>query len=276
MRNILVIFFILLFTGCYKNIPDVNERKATAFSLIKDKNIKEKIYYQDRFNTLSFQTKLEECKNINVYIEGDGLAWVSRNRVSLNPTPINPIALKLMLIDNSKCKIYLARPCQYTDSNACAKKYWTSHRFSEEIIDSYQILLDKIKDINNNQTFNIFGFSGGGAISTILAAKRDDVNFLVTIAGNLDIKKWVEIHNISKLNGSLNPIDFTEKLKDTKQYHLIGKNDKIIPKEVFLSYKSKFSDTKNINYKEFDTTHNKNWENVYPIFLNNELGSLRE
>ena len=64
----------------------------------------------------------------------------------------------------------------------------------------------------------------------------------------MDIEEWNRIKNISKLNGSLNPADFTQSLENIKQYHLIGSNDKIIPKEIFFSYKNRFKNKKNIEY----------------------------
>ena len=48
--------------------------------------------------------------------------------------------------DKNSCKVYLARPCQFTSSFSCENKYWTSHRFSEEIIKSYEESLDYLKN----------------------------------------------------------------------------------------------------------------------------------
>ncbi|WP_252970921.1 hypothetical protein [Aliarcobacter cryaerophilus] len=50
-----------------------------------------------------------------------------------------------MLQDNSSCKIYIARPCQYINSNLCEDKYWTSHRFNQKIINAYEEALNSIK-----------------------------------------------------------------------------------------------------------------------------------
>ena len=51
---------------------------------------------------------------VNIYIEGDGRAWLNKNRPSLDPTPKNSLALKLAEIDPAPNVIYLARPCQYS------------------------------------------------------------------------------------------------------------------------------------------------------------------
>lgn len=45
-------------------------------------------------------------------------------------------------------------------------------------------------------------------VATILSSYRSDVKYLVTIAGNLDIEKWVPIKRFNTLYGSLNPKDF--------------------------------------------------------------------
>ena len=77
---------------------------------------------------------------LRVYIEGDGHAWQSRTRPSADPTPHNPVGLRLALADPSPAPLlYLARPCQYARGEVlrhCATRYWTSARLSEEVISS--------------------------------------------------------------------------------------------------------------------------------------------
>lgn len=261
---LLVTFFIV---GCSQNAPTPQERKAVALSLAYQYNLQEQIYNTKKFDIFSLQTNIKECKNIKVYIEGDGLAWISRNRVSKDPTPINPLGLKLMNLDNSSCKIYLARPCQYIDSKLCEKKYWTSHRFSNEVIKSYTKVLDNIKKEYHNESFSLVGYSGGAAVALLTAVKRDDIKTIITIAGNLDHTFWTKHHQIDSLTGSLNPINSTQKLEKIPQYHLIGQNDHIIPKKVFDSYKRYFKHSSNIHHQLYDATHTKNWEEKYKNFL---------
>jgi len=251
---LLSLTLLVLFTGCGKNIPTLQERKATAFSLSKEQNLQERIY-QTPFNLLSYQTSLQGCENINIFIEGDGLAWVTKHTVSSNPTPLNPVGLKLMLKNNSACKLYLARPCQYIDSQMCEKKYWTSHRFNEKVIESYVKVLDEIKSMYKNKSFILHGYSGGGVIATIVSTKREDVKTLVTYAGNLDTDKWTTLHKITPLTGSLNPADFTQNLQNLPQTHYVGIKDKVIPIEIFQSFCSKFTHRHNIKLILLDSTH---------------------
>jgi hypothetical protein len=49
-----------------------------------------------------------------IYVEGDGLAWLGRRTPSLDPTPVNPVALHLASRDKGPNVIYLSRPCHYT------------------------------------------------------------------------------------------------------------------------------------------------------------------
>jgi hypothetical protein len=268
MKQLLTLLTIVLFfLGCTKNIPTLQERKATALSLAQSQNLQEKIYSTTNFNLFALQTDMKECQNITLYIEGDGLAWITRSKVSSDPTPINPLALNLMNVDNSSCKIYLARPCQYIDSKMCEKKYWTSHRFNTKVIESYNQALDMIKKEYSNKTFSLVGYSGGAAVALLTAAKREDIKDITTVAGNINPHYWSEYHNISPLSGSLNPVNYTQKLENIEQYHLIGNQDSIIPKAIFDSYKRSFNNSSNIYYKLYDASHIKNWEQNYRNFL---------
>ena len=267
-RTILFINFTILslfFIACSSNIPTPNERKQTAINLYSNnKNIVQKDIQTSQFNLFSLQDMQRNCSNIKIFVEGDGLSWISRTTISPNPTPITPVGLKLMLSDDkSSCKIYLARPCQYIDSNMCEEKYWTSHRFNEKIIQSYDEALTNIKKAFLNSKFDLVGYSGGGAVVTLIATKRDDINSITTIAGNLDIDEWTKIQKITPLDGSLNPANFSKNLENIKQHHLLGTEDNVVPKEVFFSYLNKFENKSNISYSFYEATHGCCWEDVY-------------
>jgi hypothetical protein len=258
---------ILLFSGC-AHIPTLDERKATALNFSSDKALTQTTIKTSTFNLFSMQ-KLSQCENkdMKVYIEGDGLAWVTRNRISDDPTPLNPIGLSLMLSDESECKVYIARPCQYVQQDICENKYWTSHRFNTKIIQSFDEALSNLKENHKNSSFTLVGYSGGGAVAALTASKRDDVSRLITVAGNIDTDKWVSLQHISPLEGSLNPANYTKRLENIPQYHLIGNDDNIVPKDIFFSYLNKFENKNNVKYFTYDATHTKNWEQHYKNFL---------
>jgi hypothetical protein len=45
------------------------------------------------------------------YQSGDGLAWLSSDVPSSDPTPLDPLALRLALAKPARNAAYLARPC---------------------------------------------------------------------------------------------------------------------------------------------------------------------
>lgn len=268
------LFFILVFIfyGCSKDIPTPSQRYETAQLLAQNNNLKQHSFKTSLFNIFAYE-KTSTCKEVmSIYIEGDGFSWVTSSMISENPTPINPLSLKLMIKDISTCKVYLARPCQYIRSSMCKNSYWSSHRFSAEVIQSYLEVLDELKKNYNISTFKLYGFSGGGTVATLLSAKRSDINRLVTIAGNLDIEFWTSKHHLTPLYGSLNPSNFSESLSYVKQNHLIGENDEVIDKTVYESYIKNFKNRQNIEYKVYERfDHSCCWENEWTNILNNTI-----
>ncbi len=269
-KSLSLFAIVLLLSGCGYIVPTPKERMETLQNLTRSSSFQKKVIKTKEFDIYSISKNLSSCKDkiLDVYIEGDGLAWITSDTVSKNPTPINPLGLKLFLKDYHQCSIYLARPCQYTHDIKCEKRYWTNARFSPEIIESFNDALNKIKKISHASSFRVFGYSGGGAIAALVSAKRDDISTLVTICGNLDIKKWAKEHYITPLYGSLNPADFSKKLSDINQIHLIGAKDNIVGKSVFMSYLKRFKNKKHITYKIFkDFNHHCCWVKKWQTIL---------
>ncbi|MCG8551770.1 MAG: hypothetical protein MI799_15315 [Desulfobacterales bacterium] len=268
MKLFFSITLCVLLYGCANNIPTLEQRLKTAVNI--GSNLKTNYMKTENFTLFSLQQLSEQCENIHIYIEGDGFAWVTKSKISNNPTPINPVALKLMEQDNSPCKIYLARPCQYTESALCERKYWTSGRFHFRIIQSYQTTLDTIKKKYKNTTFKLIGYSGGAAIALLIAAKRDDINQVITVAGNLDHATWTKLHNITPLTKSLNPIDYTNHLKTIDQLHLIGSKDMIIPRKVTQSYINKFPLNNKMKLIHVNSDHTCCWYKTFFSIINSK------
>ena len=269
-RKVVFLVLVVLLGGCGYTVPTPKQRATTLQNLIGSKPIKQSIIKTKYFDIYSLSKDLSSCraKTIDLYIEGDGLAWIASDTVSNDPTPINPLGAKLFLKDYHKCAVYLARPCQYTKDSRCQNRYWTNERFAPVVIESFNEALNKIKKASHASSFRIFGYSGGGAVATLLSAKRDDISTLVTICGNLDIEKWAKEHYITPLKGSLNPADFADKLSDIKQIHLIGEDDNIVGKTVFDAYLKRFKNKKNIKYKLFQNfDHHCSWVKIWKNIL---------
>lgn len=190
----------------------------------------------DPFILTSYEKVRQPGMVAAVYIEGDGLAWLSRTRASKDPTPTNPVALKLAGEDKSANVVYLSRPCQFSKGEGCAQEYWTGKRFSPEVIAAMGKALDDIKKRHSIYGFNLMGFSGGGAVAALLAARRDDILSLRTIAGNLDTDAFTKLHHVTPLAGSLNPADVAEKIARLPQKHFVGVEDKVVPRQIGESF----------------------------------------
>lgn len=180
-------------------------------------------------------TKKPATSRIRVYLEGDGHAWASRSQPSLDPTPRHLLVAKLAFADPDP-SIYLARPCQFVKQDSCTNALWTNRRFAPEVVDSLDNALSLIKSRYGNDQFELVGYSGGAALALLLAARRDDIAQVQTLAGNLSPRQWVQLQKLSPLYGSMEPLDESKRLVDVPQRHLMGANDMIIPAQLLASY----------------------------------------
>lgn len=190
-------------------------------------------YATNTFRLTTFEKlNSNDANTVHVYIEGDGNSWKSRYVLSNNPTPKQPLALELAYQDTHSNVVYLARPCQYTPHEIdphCSPKYWSSHRYANEIIDSVNQTLDQIKLKTHNTNFRLIGFSGGASVAALVAERRNDVSCLVTVAGDLNHEALNKHHRTSPLTGSLNPMNVASKLKNLPQHHFSGEKDNVVP-----------------------------------------------
>ena len=183
--------------------------------------------------------------DLAIYIESDGLAWIGRYELSSDPTPVRPFMLGLAVRDPSPNRAYIARPCQYLSSqalDACSPVYWTSARFAPEVVAAMDAAVAEAKRRSGAARVSLFGFSGGGAIAALVAARRTDVARLVTVAAALDHARWTTDDEVSPLFRSLNPADEANKLQAVPQVHFVGLRDRVVPPAVVESYVARMSD----------------------------------
>jgi pimeloyl-ACP methyl ester carboxylesterase len=178
------------------------------------------------------QKSNQKLDEVSIYIEGDGRSWISRHQLSNDPTPRQPLALKLAFQDPSPAVVYLARPCQYTPiatEPACEARIWSDLRFSERVVASMNEAITTLKNTAQATKIHLIGFSGGGAIAILIADRRNDIATLRTVAGDLDPARLSEYHHTTPLTGSLNPSDAIPRLLDLPQYHFSGEKDTVVP-----------------------------------------------
>lgn len=192
------------------------------------------------FNLTAWERMHKRHAPATIYIEGDGIAWISSRTKSLDPTPKNPVALHLAAMDKAENLAWLARPCQFsgwTGEGPCPNRYWTDGRTAPEVISAYHQALDNIKGVYDIEGFHLVGYSGGAAVAALLAAQRTDILSLRTVAGNLDYRTFSQIHGVSTLKDSLDPIAVAPQIARLPQRHFIGGQDEVVPPAIFNSWK---------------------------------------
>lgn len=172
---------------------------------------------------------------LTIYIEGDGAAWPTPYHPPRDPTPTKPVALALANVDPAAAVVYLGRPCQYLDAEAlraCDSAYWTERRFAPEVLAAYDELIDRQKSALVVRRLRLVGYSGGGVLASLLAARRDDVDLVVTIAAPLAVAEWTALHDASPLKGSLDPLESGENVRLPRGVHFVGGRDGVVPAPV--------------------------------------------
>ena len=180
-----------------------------------------------------------------VYIEGDGFAWEDRNRLSEDPTPRAPRVLELAVQDPGANVAYLARPCQYLPDNElphCPAVLWSLSRYAGQVVESIDIAIDSLKREAGAERVRLVGVSGGGTLAALVAARRDDVVGLVTVAANLDHGLWTARHGLSPLIDSLNAADVAAMIEDIPQVHFIGAEDGNVTRAEVDAYVARMDD----------------------------------
>ncbi len=174
-----------------------------------------------------------------VYIEGDGSAWIDVNRISPDPTPQKPFMLSVALQDTTFDAVYIARPCQYVINEGkgvnCQYALWTDGRFNEVVIADMNEAIDKALKQKARRNVILVGGSGGATVAMLVAARRNDVKGIVSLAGLLNHKSWTRHHRITPLGQSLDTDPIYSKITAIPQLHVLGKDDVIIPNALTIN-----------------------------------------
>lgn len=210
-----------------------------------------------------------------VYIEGDGLAYLDARTPSTDPTPVDPIALRLAAADPGPAVLYLGRPCQFAPGRGdprCNVRAWTTSRFGPDVVASIDDAIGRARARAPERPLVLVGYSGGGVIAALVAARRKDVSLLVTVAAPLDVADWTRRMGVSPLEGSESPLDHVERLARVRQVAFAGQGDKTVPVESIASAIAKFGPSaKLIVVPDFD--HRCCWVRDWPRLREIALGS---
>ena len=266
--NFILIGTLALLSGCSQPI---SKRIKSADKLATSNKFTPRIIKGGDFWLASYQRIDNPSKPYVFYVEGDGKVMSNKYTVSENPTPESKTMLELAVMDPRPNVVYLARPCQFTpiELNPLCKNnvYWTDKRLAKEVIDG---MADAIFAIATENPVDLIGFSGGGGVISLIAAKNKNklkINSIITIAGLLDHVAFNYKHRTKPMLGSLNPIDYAEQIKYIPQLHLSGGRDTVVPAFIADSFTRKSNSICVKHEITPNASHHSGWDQVWPNVL---------
>lgn len=273
--RLLLSFGLLLATGCATLSPQ-NGRYAAADRVAAAAGFRKAYIKTASFTLTAYMRYASQGDPLHIYIEGDGAAWRSRTWLSDDPTPETPLVPELASLDPAPNVAYLARPGQYAATGIpdCDAAYWSEKRFAAEVIAAINEAINILREQARAKEIHLIGYSGGAAISILIAAQRGDVTSLRTVAGNLDPEAVNHYHQVSPLKDSLNPLDVAEKLRAIPQRHFVGARDTVVPLQIAQSFLKR---TGHQNGSEItiveDAGHARGWREQWKTLLAVPLSS---
>ncbi len=274
--SVLLSLVLAIFLSCLGGC--VGNPQQYADALAQPAGLRREEVSTDPFLLTAYVRITRTDQALTIYIEGDGRAWRSRFEASDNPTPQRALGLSLAAADRSANVVYLARPCQFTapaDNPRCERAYWTGKRFSPEVVAAMDAAVTAYASRTPGQRIHLVGYSGGGAIAALVAARRQDVATLRTVAGNLDhdaVNRW---HQVSLMPDSLNPIDAVADVAKIPQIHFSGSEDSIVLPAIARNFAAKVGGCASAVVVN-GLSHDGDWAAVWPQLLKRNPTCVRE
>lgn len=268
-RALCVLWFCIVLAGCATPSSKLNSfasERGFQKSTLRVNGFDLLVYK----NSAEFETAVEGSTNVprvlHVYLEGDGSPWRYRTIVMPDPTPRNPLMLRLMALDK-RASVYLGRPCYNgtsTDSG-CDSRLWTSGRYSSQVVDSMAAAIKVLINRHEADAVRLFGHSGGGTLALLLASRISPVTHVVTIAGNLDTDAWTAHHGYTPLYSSINPAKQPPLRPEIIQWHLLGGRDTVVPVPLIKPFVVSQVAASGFLYNGYN--HGCCWVNIWPKVL---------
>lgn len=273
-----LVIAVLLLGGC-ATVPPPAERRAQAEAIATAAGFARTTVTANSFVLLAYQRIRVPGAPLTVYIEGDGFAWKNRHQPSENPTPTNPVALRLAVQDPADNVAYLARPCQYgagEGTRPCVAEFWTNRRFAEEVIVAMNQAIDLLCAQAQAPHLSLVGYSGGGAVAALVTARRHDVATLRTIAAPLDHPAFTASHGVTPLFGSLNPVEQAAALAKIPQLHFAGAADPVIPPGLSKAFVARLNGAGCATLIVVpEAGHDSGWVEQWPVLLSHQPACSR-
>lgn len=226
-----------------------------------------------------------EMDTLRIYLHGDGLPWLSKQQIALNPNPQYSLVWDLMQLDPEPA-FFLSRPCYFLQGTPtvsgrnCHPDVWTHARYSRAVVESISEAVIILSQRFATRKIEILGYSGGGTLAFLVAdnlatqaqlplseptkgATRLTLS-ITTVAANLDIDAWARHNGFSRLNTSLNPANYSPQ-NFVQQVHLCGRHDTNI-----ASTSQVFFTKQRQECEIVDATHDTGWLEHWPTLLNRQ------
>jgi len=237
-------------------------------ALAKEYGLTRDVVEGENFRLVTYRNHAQADKAalLHVYLEGDGLPWRTRYQISWDPTPRDPLALRLMKKDPAP-SVYLGRPCYdgQATSTACGAYMWTDGRYGPEVVSSMRAALAHLLARREYAGVVLIGYSGGGTLAMLLAERVPQTRAVITVAGNLDPARWARLHRYSPLRGSLNPADEPPLDTEIRQVHYVGSRDRNVPPSFVRAVAREQPNAAVVVIPRFD--HRCCWEAAWPSIL---------
>ncbi|MGE4313837.1 MAG: alpha/beta fold hydrolase [Pseudobdellovibrionaceae bacterium] len=241
-------------------------REEAATRIAAPVFLQKRVIKTPMFNITVRERVYEEGQPAMLYIEGDGDDWLTFEK---DPGPVDPTALRLAAMDSKTNVIYMNRSCQETgEADECPSTYWGSSKYSPEVIDSMSAALDNIRANRHVTGFHVIGFGGGAAVAIGLAAQRQDILSIRTVAGILDTVYYANLNKKPYPANSINPIDIAPQVAHIPQRHFVGQQDPEVPPALFHSFDQAMGQPSCSDVSIVDNaTHQQGWAEQWKVLL---------
>ena len=169
---------------------------------------------------------------LHIYLDGDGTPW-ERGQPAADPTPRELLVLRLMAVDPAP-SVYLGRPCYHglAATPPCEPSLWTDARYSEVVVVSLAVAARRLLAMTGRTEILWIGYSGGGTLAMLLAERMAETAGVLTVASNLDVDGWADLHGQPRLAGSLSPARRLPLAPRIYQRHYAGGRDRVVPPKI--------------------------------------------
>ncbi|HOH73870.1 MAG TPA: hypothetical protein PLS43_09570, partial [Syntrophales bacterium] len=160
---ILMLIFVWCCSGC------VGPGGAVADRIGSRAGFEKTFLWTREFTLTAYWRGRRPGAPLNLYLEGDGSAWISRSWRSDDPSPRDPVALALAARDPGANVAYLARPGQYAapGSPPVDPAFWSDRRFAPAVVAALGEAADLLLAKTRAKGVNLIGYSGGAALAVL-------------------------------------------------------------------------------------------------------------